>query len=233
MTATRTTSSRTHCARATRRPRGLVNSASRWSGRTCPLAVFPGGSSVVVWSFIPEACWQGQHDRYRRPRIAWNGTRANITGTLLDQRLAADQPGVEAVLLEQGGMGSLLHRPAVLHDDDQIGIAHGGQSMGDNDRGAALAQMAEGDLDGCLAFGVERTGRFIQQQDARIAQQGASQGHPLALAAGQTLPAWANPGGIGVRQRGDESGGGCRIGGCLYLGIVRGGVAPAEIAGEG
>ena len=102
-------------------------------------------------------------------------------------------------------MGSLLHRPALLHDDDQVGIAHRGKPMGDHDRGAALAQPAERDLDGCLALGVERAGRFIEQQDARIAQQGARQSDALALAAGQPLAARADPGGIAVGQRGDET----------------------------
>ena len=51
--------------------------------------------------------------------------------------------------------------------------------------GAAPHQIVERRLDGALAFGVQRAGRFVEQQDRRILQDGAGYGEPLALAAGQ------------------------------------------------
>jgi hypothetical protein len=50
-------------------------------------------------------------------------------------------------------------------------------------RGAAFHQMFERILHQPLAFGVERAGRFVEQQDRRIAQQRAGNGDALALAA--------------------------------------------------
>ena len=43
--------------------------------------------------------------------------------------------------------------------------------------------MGERNLDGGLAFGIERAGGLVEQQDARIAQQCAGERHALALAA--------------------------------------------------
>ena len=66
-------------------------------------------------------------------------------------------------------MGALLDGGAVRDDDDEVGIADGREAVGDDDGGASGAEPGEGGLDGGLAFGVEGGGRFIEEQDARVA----------------------------------------------------------------
>ena len=71
------------------------------------------------------------------------------------------------------------------HRDHEVGVPDGGEPVRDHDRGAALAQPGKCGLHGGLVLGVERAGRFVEQQDARVAQQGAGERDPLALAAGR------------------------------------------------
>ena len=55
--------------------------------------------------------------------------------------------------------------------------------MSDNDGGAVGHQPVEGVLDETLAFSVERGRRFVEQEQGRVAQQGARNRDALALAA--------------------------------------------------
>src|SRR3546814_6027378 len=48
--------------------------------------------------------------------------------------LGAVEVGVEAALAEQVGVGALLDDPAVLDDQDQVGVAHGREPVGDDER---------------------------------------------------------------------------------------------------
>ena len=59
-------------------------------------------------------------------------------------------------------------------------------------------------LDLALGLGVDRAGRLVEDQDARIVQQGARDGDPLALAARQRVAALADHGVVAVRQPADE-----------------------------
>ena len=73
--------------------------------------------------------------------------------------------------------------------------------MGDNDYGSTLAQLDNRLMNAALGVCVKRTGGFIQNQDLRIAEDGAGNGEPLALPAGEFYAAIANKGVIAVRQR--------------------------------
>ena len=54
-------------------------------------------------------------------------------------------------------------------------------------------------LHGQLAFRIERAGRLVEQQDGRIAQDGAGERDALALAAGQRHAALAEPRCVALR----------------------------------
>ena len=72
-----------------------------------------------------------------------------------------------------------------------------------------------------LALGVERAGGLVEQQDRRVLQEGAGDGDPLALAAGEARARLADQGVVAVRQGGDEVVGGGGAGGGLDLGRGR------------
>ena len=54
--------------------------------------------------------------------------------------------------------------------------------MGDRQDRHASAQPVDGPDQGFLVFPVERAGRLVQHQHVRLAQKGAGDGDPLALA---------------------------------------------------
>ena len=66
-----------------------------------------------------------------------------------------------------------------------------GQAVGDDQGGAALHGLVQGALDQALVLGVQGAGGLVQQQDRRVADQGAGDGQALALAAGEGAAALA------------------------------------------
>jgi len=60
-----------------------------------------------------------------------------------------------------------------------------GQAVRDGDGCAPGPRSRQGGLDGRLGRRVQRARRLVQQQDARVGEQGPGDGQALALAAGQ------------------------------------------------
>ena len=89
-------------------------------------------------------------------------------------------------------MRAFLDDPPLIHDHDAVGGADGRQAMRDDDRRAMLHQPVERVLHQPLALRVEGGGRFVEQQQGRVAQQRAGDGDALALAARQPRPAFAH-----------------------------------------
>ena len=101
-------------------------------------------------------------------------------------------------------MGAGLDDAAALHDDNAVGVADGGQAVGDDDHGAVAAQLDQGVLDGPLGLVVEGRGGLVEEQDGRVAQKGPGNGNALALATGELAAIGADPGGEAVGQLVDE-----------------------------
>src|SRR5687768_6901960 len=99
--------------------------------------------------------------------------------------LADPHVGVEAALAQKLGVGAALGDPALVEDDDLVGIDHGRQTVGDDDGGAARGDAAQGLLDRRLGSAVERAGGLVEDQDRRVLEEGTGDGDALLLAAGQ------------------------------------------------
>ena len=69
----------------------------------------------------------------------------------------------------------------MVEHQDAIGLANGGEAVGNGKDGAILHQIVDGVLDLLLGDGVERGGGFVKDEDRRITQNGAGNGHALAL----------------------------------------------------
>ena len=76
----------------------------------------------------------------------------------------------------------LLDDAAAIEHDDAIGIHHGREPMGDDQRRALMHQPFERGLHQSLALGIERAGRFIEQQQGRAFQDRPRDGNALPLA---------------------------------------------------
>ena len=64
-------------------------------------------------------------------------------------------------------MGAALDDPAAVEDQDLVGVDDGGQAVGDDERGHAAPEAAQGGLHGLLGGAVECRGGLVQDHDAR------------------------------------------------------------------
>ena len=79
-------------------------------------------------------------------------------------------------------------------DEDLVGAADGREAVGDDEGGAALHEEVEAVLDHGFGLGVEGAGGFVEDEDARVGENGAGDGDALALAAGELDAALADDG---------------------------------------
>ena len=81
-------------------------------------------------------------------------------------------------------MGSLFDDLTLAHDDDLVGVHDCRQAMGDHDHSLLLLleERVKSLLDLMFAFGIERAGSLIEEQDARLADESTSDGDTLLLA---------------------------------------------------
>ena len=107
-----------------------------------------------------------------------------------------------------------------------IGPADGGKAVRDDKSGAAAHQVGETLLDHGFGFGIEAGSRFVENQDARVGQDGAGDRKPLPLPARELHAALAHDGVVAVLQRfgelvdaGDAAG---------FEELLFGGVGPGE-----
>ncbi len=63
---------------------------------------------------------------------------------------------------------------AVAQDEDAVGVADGGEAVGDDEGGAAGDQRAEVLLDGSLGLRVHRAGGLVEDEDGRVLDDGAA-----------------------------------------------------------
>ena len=97
---------------------------------------------------------------------------------------------------------------------DLVGGQDGGEAVGDGEGGAAGGQARQGFLNQPLGVRVEGAGGLVQNQDARVFQDGAGDGDALLFAAGELVAALADDGVIAFRQGGDVVVDGGGLGGC-------------------
>lgn len=88
--------------------------------------------------------------------------------------LSPIQRGEWPMFAEQLGKGSVFHDLPVADNQDQVGLAYGGEAVGDNEGGTTSHQLVQPVHDECLGFGVDRCRGLIENEDGRIQQDSAS-----------------------------------------------------------
>ncbi|MNX93450.1 hypothetical protein D3C86_1256330 [compost metagenome] len=121
----------------------------------------------------------------------------------------------------------------MFHHEDSIRLQDGREPVGDDDGGALMQQAFERLLHQRFAFGVERRGCLVEQQDRRIAQDGAGNGDALALAAGKRHAAFTHLGIISIGETFDEAVSLCGDGGGAHLLACRVRSAKGDIVVDG
>ena len=111
---------------------------------------------------------------------------------LEDTHLVGAEGVVNAALLHEVVMRTLLHDHASLEACDLVSIAHCGQSVRDDDRRATLARCVQCCLHRRLALCVQRRRRLVEQQHLRVLHQSTCDCDALLLTARQLRAALAN-----------------------------------------
>ena len=88
----------------------------------------------------------------------------------------------------------------VLEHDDLVGERDRRQPVGDDQRRPAAHHLAQREPDPRLGRRVDRGGRVVEDEDARIDEERAGDREPLALAAGERDPALADHRLVAVRE---------------------------------
>src|SRR5436309_7466953 len=124
--------------------------------------------------------------------------RVPLAGRQEQVGLEAVLPRVEvevaAALRVQRLVRAALDDAAVLDHQDLVGAPDGREPVGDDEGGAVLHQVGEARLDERLGLGVEARGGLVEDQDARVGQDGAGDGDALALPAREPHAALADDG---------------------------------------
>src|SRR5260370_33927589 len=101
-------------------------------------------------------------------------------------------------------MAAVFDDAATFDGDETSGVAYRGQPVGDDKVCASGGDFFHVLLDAALAFVIERAGRVIEDQNARIRHQGAGDRNALALTARQAATTLANDGVVALCQSQDE-----------------------------
>src|ERR1019366_4745685 len=113
---------------------------------------------------------------------------------LLDAMLLGVQLVVAATELIKRLVVAVLDDSPLLDHQDLVRTANGGEPMRDDKRGAPVHQIGESFLDQGFRLGVQTRGGFIENQNARVRQDGARDGDPLALPARKLHPTFSDDG---------------------------------------
>ena len=114
------------------------------------------------------------------------------------------QSGIRSAAGEQFVVRADLGDLAALDHHQPVGSAERAQPVGNGDRGPALDEVFQRQLDFALGFRIDRRGGLVEDQDSRVDQQRPGDADPLALAAGEELPPLADQRIVAVGQAQDE-----------------------------
>ena len=101
-------------------------------------------------------------------------------------------------------MGAGLDDPAVVDDEDLVGVADRREPVRDDQGRPALEGGVEGALDRGLGLGVEVGGGLVEDDDRGLLEQQPGDGEPLPLAAGEPVAAVADHGVEAVGESTDQ-----------------------------
>src|SRR5258708_40292598 len=79
--------------------------------------------------------------------------------------LAEVEVMIKTLLVEELLVGAFFDDFAVVDDEDLVGVADGGEAVGDDEGGAALHEAQQGFLDVGFGAGVDAAGGLIEDED--------------------------------------------------------------------
>src|SRR3954447_23676956 len=121
----------------------------------------------------------------------------------LEQAVLVDL-AVDLALRDQVVVRPARGDPAAIEDDELVGARDPRKAVGDDDRRPVLRGRLRPERDLRLGRRVGRRRRGVEDQDARLEEEGARDRDPLALPAGERDAALADHGVVAIREPLDE-----------------------------
>src|SRR5882672_945377 len=123
---------------------------------------------------------------------------------LMSRRLLVEECGVGTAARDELAMRALFDDLALVQHDDAIRGLHRREAMRDHEHCATFTNQPHVVLDHALGFIIERAGRLVEDQDARIREQGSRDRDALALAARKIRAVLFDDGLVPERQLEDK-----------------------------
>src|SRR5579872_2664094 len=111
---------------------------------------------------------------------------------------------VDGAALDEVAMCSKIEDLAAVEYEDLVAIDQRGEAVRDDHHRAPARHAPEVGVDQRLALRIERRGRFVEDHQLGIDDEGAGDGEALTLAAGEVGRAFLDPGLVTLRQALDE-----------------------------
>src|SRR5581483_10730799 len=137
----------------------------------------------------------------RRRQTLW---RSAVAVYVRFAELHIVQLGVQTVLRHQFLVCAQLRDLAMFQHGYPVCDLDRAQAVRDHNGGTTLHQTFQGLLNQLLGLAIQRTGRFVQQQNARVFQERPCDGNTLALSPAQLDSTFADDGLVLARQLHDE-----------------------------
>ena len=106
--------------------------------------------------------------------------------------MEARKARVEAVLGDEFVVAADFDNAAAFERQDAIGVAHGGETMGDDENGAAFGEALQRVLHLRFWMCVESAGGFVSSRPGPNKDSEAGESDALAFAAGEIAAAFAS-----------------------------------------
>ena len=101
-------------------------------------------------------------------------------------------------------MRAALREVPLVEDDQAVRVAQRRETVRDGEGRAVLRELVDRVLDQLFRLGVERGGRFVEDQDLRVVDQRAGDRHSLTFTAGEGIALLADHCVVAVREIHDE-----------------------------
>src|SRR5215469_1839941 len=103
---------------------------------------------------------------------------------LMEPSLQTMQRRIAAASFDESVVAAVLDQAAAIERDDAVRRPHRREPMRDDQHRPPVGDILHVTLNDALALIVQRAGRLVEDQDARVCDKRAGNGDPLALTAG-------------------------------------------------
>src|ERR1700747_939489 len=125
-------------------------------------------------------------------RVLLLRARCSCAFELFFQQLLLIQIRVITATSEEFVMRAALDDAAVAQDNDLVGVLHGGGAVRNQNGGAAVHDAAQASENALFGLRIDAGEGSVEDEDARVADDGAGDGRALLLSAGERDAAFAH-----------------------------------------